>query len=79
MAKYHVGVDVGKNHHYISIRDNGVGFDTEARTEGAFGLIGMRERVRLLGGTLVVWSGKGKGILVEVTLPTPEERQNLRL
>jgi signal transduction histidine kinase len=30
----------------LSIRDNGIGFDTEAPTEGAFGLISMRDRAR---------------------------------
>ncbi len=42
----------------LSIRDNGTCFDPETSTEGAFGLIGMRERARLLRGTLV-----------EVTIP----------
>lgn len=53
----------------LSVQDNGVGFDTEAPTEGAFGLIGMRERARLLGGTLVVQSKKRKGTLVETMIP----------
>ena len=53
----------------LSVRDNGIGLDTEVKSEGAFGLIGMRERARLLGGTLAVQSEKGKGTLIEVTIP----------
>jgi signal transduction histidine kinase len=53
----------------LSIRDNGIGFDPEVRADGSFGLIGMTERARLLGGTLVVQSEKGKGTLIEVMIP----------
>lgn len=53
----------------LSIRDNGRGFDTETPVESGFGLISMRERVRLLGGTLMVQSEIGRGTLIEATLP----------
>jgi signal transduction histidine kinase len=53
----------------LVIRDNGRGFNTEAPAEGTFGLVGMRERTRLQGGTLVVQSEGGKGTLVDVSLP----------
>ena len=53
----------------LSIQDNGIGFDTKAPIEGAFELIGMRERARLLGGMLVVQSEKGKGTVVEIEVP----------
>ncbi|MFQ5872904.1 MAG: histidine kinase [Dehalococcoidia bacterium] len=58
----------------LSIQDNGIGFDSEAvKSRGrqrGFGLAGMEERARLLGGTLVVRTQKGKGTLVEVKVPT---------
>ncbi len=53
----------------FSVRDNGCGFDTETPVESGFGLISMRERVRLLGGTLTVQSEIGRGTLIEATLP----------
>ena len=53
----------------LSIQDKGIGFEPKVKSEGAFGLIGMRERARLLGGTLAVQSEKGKGTLIEVTIP----------
>ncbi len=53
----------------LSIHDNGIGFDPEVTADGAFGLIGISERARLLGGMLVVQSGGGKGTLIQVTIP----------
>lgn len=39
----------------IEVRDNGAGFDMDERTRG-FGLVGMRERVALAGGSLTIVS-----------------------
>jgi signal transduction histidine kinase len=52
----------------IEVQDDGVGFDTEAETAG-FGLVGMRERVYLAGGTLELQSGEG-GTVVRARLPS---------
>jgi len=55
----------------LTIRDNGSGFDQPkaignlARI-GKLGLVGMRERARLLGGDLQVASEVGKGTIVTV-------------
>lgn len=54
----------------LSIRDNGVGFQAnQASNPGSFGLAGMRQRAALLGGTLAVTSGPGKGTCVTLGLP----------
>ncbi len=53
---------------YISVRDNGLGFDPLA-LNGGFGLIGMRERVYALGGNFQVTSAPGEGTHVEATIP----------
>ena len=40
-----------------------------ARTSAGFGLIGMRERVELMGGTLAVGPGRGGGTELRASLP----------
>jgi signal transduction histidine kinase len=52
----------------LSVRDNGIGFDPDARHDG-FGLLGMRERAERIGARLVVASVLGNGTLVETVLP----------
>lgn len=52
----------------IEIRDDGVGFEPPLVREG-FGLVGMRERAALLGGTLEVDSTRGSGTRVRAEIP----------
>jgi two-component system, NarL family, sensor histidine kinase DevS len=53
----------------IRVHDDGPGFAPDAHNEG-FGLIGVRERVTLTGGTLSIDSAPGAGTTLEATLPT---------
>ena len=53
----------------ISVRDNGVGFDTSQPRLTRHGLIGMRYRVEADGGTMRLESSPGQGTLIEATLP----------
>jgi two-component system, NarL family, sensor kinase len=53
----------------LAITDDGVGFDVCQARDGRFGLVGMRERVRLLGGELCVDSRLGAGTRVQATVP----------
>lgn len=56
----------------LTVRDNGRGFDTALpRAPRSFGLIGMRERVSLLGGQIRVESIPGDGTIVEARIPLP--------
>lgn len=58
----------------IEIRDDGVGFDAGVDTGGAtLGLVGMRERVELLGGTFSVQSALSEGTIVRARLPLETE------
>ena len=50
----------------LVIRDDGVGSD---RTEGGFGLLGLRERARLVNGSLNIITSPGKGFEIELMVP----------
>ena len=53
----------------ISVRDDGVGFDTAIEQGSVYGLVGMRFRVEAEGGTLTLHSEPGQGTTVQVRLP----------
>lgn len=54
----------------VVIGDNGPGFDPQAAIhEGHLGLVGMRERVEVLGGTFGVLSRPTQGTVIRVSLP----------
>jgi two-component system, NarL family, sensor kinase len=53
----------------LRVEDDGLGFEPATVAGDRFGLIGMRERARLLGGTLTVESSPGGGTAVEVSIP----------
>ena len=52
----------------FSIHDNGKGFDPQKLDKEHLGIRGMRERVEILGGTLVIESAKKSGTEIKVTL-----------
>ncbi|MDP1899067.1 MAG: CHASE3 domain-containing protein [Rubrivivax sp.] len=53
----------------VSVRDDGLGFDTAMPSKSAYGLMGMRFRVEAEGGKLTVVSAPGQGTLVRMMLP----------
>jgi signal transduction histidine kinase/ligand-binding sensor domain-containing protein len=57
----------------LRIGDDGEGIDpailNQDHKSGHWGLLGMRERAKLVGGTLEVWSQIGKGTEVELSIP----------
>ena len=59
------------SHIAIQVRDDGVGFDTNAITPSSHGVAGMRHRIEALGGKLKLQSSSGRGTLVEAVLPQP--------
>lgn len=48
----------------LIVQDDGIGFDPLKNPAGRFGLVGMRERAELAGGTLKIESVEGKGTKV---------------
>jgi len=58
----------------LEIDDDGVGFDpTAAPQSGHYGLVGIRERARLLGGHLSIRSAPGAGTSLQLRLPGSQE------
>lgn len=53
----------------VSIQDDGRGFDPNVVAHNRFGITGMNERTKLLGGTLEVESAPNAGTLITVTVP----------
>jgi len=56
----------------VTIRDDGSGFE-ESQPGGGFGLVGMRERVELVDGRLVIDSTPGRGTVVRAEIPAVHE------
>ncbi len=62
----------------VAVRDDGIGFDPQrvcdsryASAECCLGLMGMRERARMLGGDVSIDSKKGEGTTVRAWIPVP--------
>lgn len=53
----------------LRVEDDGAGFDPSGVSADRFGLAGMRERARLLGGTLIVESAPGQGTAIIASIP----------
>jgi signal transduction histidine kinase len=56
----------------LTIRDAGRGFDPATVEATRFGLTGIKERARLIGGAAQIHSAPGQGTVVEATLPLAE-------
>jgi len=61
----------GHNNSFVmTINDNGVGLGARGSVNsGSFGLIGIEERISILGGTCSIYSSDGEGTTVEVSVP----------
>ena len=57
----------------LSISDNGAGFDPQKIDSERFGLVGITERARLLGGDCRIISAPEQGTRIEVTIPFLKE------
>jgi PAS domain S-box-containing protein len=69
-----MSLDFGADALTLIISDDGLGFSIPERTSdlalsGKLGIIGMRERARLIGGTLIVQSEEGSGTTVTLRIP----------
>jgi signal transduction histidine kinase len=55
----------------VTLHDNGRGFEPGRKHDG-FGLVGIRERVEMMGGKLFIKSRNTSGTTIEVVLPYPK-------
>jgi two-component system NarL family sensor kinase len=64
----------------LRIADDGIGFDASQVPAGRFGLVGLNERARLLGGQMTLQTSLGAGTCVEVVVPlaAPVDDENPR-
>jgi signal transduction histidine kinase len=70
-SRVDVRLDYRQDEVCLEVRDNGVG---AAQTAGGFGLLGIRERMQLLGGRLEIDTGVGQGFRLAASVPLqPEE------
>jgi len=53
---------------HLTVQDDGRGADM-TRIDGGFGLLGMRERMRLLDGRVQVHTAPGEGFTLDVEAP----------
>ncbi|MSP13113.1 MAG: GAF domain-containing protein [Chloroflexi bacterium] len=54
---------------YLEIEDDGSGFNPIQIPESSYGLIGLNERVKLLGGKLELQSWPGSGTVLKISIP----------
>jgi len=68
---HNVSIVLGRKSNTVSVivEDDGVGFDPDRPREGGLGLIGMRERVSLIGGRLTIESRPGAGTTFVAEVP----------
>ena len=52
----------------VTVQDDGVGFDPSAIPPGHYGLLGIRERIRLLNGSLEIHNDHGTTLKIEIPL-----------
>ena len=56
---------------FLTVADDGVGFEVESAWGAGLGLISMRERVEAVGGTLHIHSSPDVGTRIELSVPVP--------
>ncbi|KRE48815.1 sensor histidine kinase [Paenibacillus sp. Soil522] len=61
-------IRVGSQVH-MSVQDNGIGFDLEAKKKTSYGLLTMEERINELGGSLQMISKPGEGTVIHIWVP----------
>ncbi|MCI0710676.1 MAG: GAF domain-containing sensor histidine kinase [Chloroflexi bacterium] len=64
-----ISLEITTEEIYLVIEDNGRGFELSSLPEDRFGLIGLQERAKMLGGSLRLQTAPDEGTRVEVSVP----------
>jgi signal transduction histidine kinase len=64
-----VELDLGRDGVHLTVEDDGIGFDPANQGQGGLGLLSMRERLRLVGGSIRIDSAPSQGTRVKVWAP----------
>jgi signal transduction histidine kinase len=64
-----VELDGGRDGVHLTVEDDGIGFDPANQGQGGLGLLSMRERLRLVGGSIRIDSAPSQGTSVKVLVP----------
>jgi len=71
--KIEAAITYADSEFFLHIRDDGIGIDpavgNQGTRDGHWGLPGMRERAKSFGGKLEIWSEKGAGTEIALTVP----------
>lgn len=59
----------------LTIRDNGIGIDINGGRQETLGIIGMRERSNLVGGSFSIEGEPGRGTIITVKVPSQTPRE----
>jgi signal transduction histidine kinase len=74
-SRVEVELRVDNDRIWMSIRDNGTGLRDGGRQKpGSFGLVGIEERVKILGGSCIISNTARGGTAVNVSVPLPDDR-----
>ena len=80
----HVWIELSQTDQRVElvVRDDGIGFDVmstleQANGDGNLGLLGMKERIEILGGTLAIDSRRGHGTCIQIALLLPRAADGL--
>ncbi|TWC23457.1 sensor histidine kinase [Pseudomonas sp. SJZ074] len=68
-SRVNIHLEHDAEHLQIVVCDDGRGFDPQQLPKGTLGLLGMRERGHMVGGTVIIDSAPGQGTRVRVYIP----------
>jgi two-component system sensor histidine kinase UhpB len=77
-SEVHVSIRKTRKTLVLRISDNGVGLDSMVPDESSLGLVGMRERARLAGGSVTITNRRCGGAQVVARLPLDVDRADIQ-